>query len=170
VFELYGEEGAQSRDICGKLPCSRVGLAERNVRFHSAYHPGWDHHGGLPNNIKRSAKDIDQGCYALITDLKERGLLDDTLLSGAANSDEPTTPRVNSQLQITAAIIIRGAFTGWVAGGGFKGGMSYGATDDFGYNVVENPVHVHDLQATLLTRWESITKNSRSSIRDVVIA
>ncbi len=149
VFELYGDEARKPGTFAANCLLARR-LAERNVRFIQLYHPGWDHHGGLPNNIKRSTKDIDQGCYALITDLKQRGLLDDTLVVWGGEFG-----RTNySQGKLTATDYGRDhhprCFTGWVAGGGFKGGVSYGATDEFGYNVVENPVHVHDLQATLL--------------------
>jgi arylsulfatase A-like enzyme len=104
----------------------------------------------LPGGIRRQAKDVDQGCYALVQDLKQRGLLDDTLVVWGGEFG-----RTNySQGKLTATDYGRDhhprCFAGWIAGGGFKGGISYGETDEFGYNVVENPVHVHDLQATLL--------------------
>ncbi len=149
VFELYGEEARKPGTFAANCILARR-LAERNVRFIQLYHPGWDHHGGLPSGIRRQCKDIDQPCYALLTDLKQRGLLDDTLVVWGGEFG-----RTNySQGKLTATDYGRDhhprCFTGWVAGGGFKGGMSYGATDEFGYNVVENPVHVHDLQASLL--------------------
>ena len=120
------------------------------MRFIQLYHPGWDHHGNLPKNIQYQAKDVDRASYALITDLKQRGLLDETLVVWGGEFG-----RTNySQGKLTATDYGRDhhprSFTGWMAGGGFKGGVSYGETDEFGYNVVENPVHVHDLQATLL--------------------
>ena len=149
VYELYGEEARTPGTFAANCLLARR-LAERNVRFIQLYHPGWDHHGGLPGNIKHQAKDIDRACYGLITDLKQRGLLDDTLVVWGGEFG-----RTNySQGKLTATDYGRDhhprCFTGWMAGGGFKGGMTYGATDEFGYNVIENPVHVHDLQATLL--------------------
>ncbi len=149
VFELYGEEARKPGTFAANCLLARR-LAERNVRFIQLYHPGWDHHGNLPKAIQSEAKDIDRASYALITDLKQRGMLDDTLVVWGGEFG-----RTNySQGKLTATDYGRDhhprCFTGWVAGGGFKGGVSYGATDEFGYNVIENPVHVHDLQATLL--------------------
>jgi len=149
VFSLYGEEARNPGTFAANCLLARR-LAERNVRFIQLYHPGWDHHGGLPNGIRRQCKDVDQAGYALITDLKQRGLLDDTLVVWGGEFG-----RTNySQGKLTATDYGRDhhprCFSGWVAGGGFKGGTSYGETDEFGYNVVENPVSVHDLQATLL--------------------
>ena len=107
-------------------------------------------HGNLPGAIRRQCKDVDQACYALITDLKQRGLLDDTLVVWGGEFG-----RTNySQGKLTATDYGRDhhprCFTIWMAGGGVKRGLSYGATDEFGYNIAENPVHVHDLQATIL--------------------
>lgn len=149
IFELYGEEARKPGTFAANCLLARR-LAERNVRFIQLYHPGWDHHGNLPNNIKHQAKDVDRASFALITDLKQRGLLDDTLVVWGGEFG-----RTNySQGKLTATDYGRDhhprCFTGWIAGAGFKGGISYGETDEFGYNVVENPVHVHDLQATLL--------------------
>ena len=149
VFDLYGDEARKPGTFAANCLLARR-LAERNVRFIQLYHPGWDHHGGLPNNIKHQAKDVDRASFALITDLKQRGLLDDTLVVWGGEFG-----RTNySQGKLTATDYGRDhhprSFTGWMAGAGFKGGISYGETDEFGYNVVENPVHVHDLQATLL--------------------
>src|SRR5688572_9726715 len=149
VFELYGDEARQPGTFAANCLLARR-LAERNVRFIQLYHPGWDHHGGLPRGIQRQCKDVDRGSFALITDLKQRGLLEDTLVVWGGEFG-----RTNySQGKLTATDYGRDhhprCFTGWIAGAGFKGGLSYGATDEFGYNVVENSVHVHDLQATLL--------------------
>jgi uncharacterized protein (DUF1501 family) len=149
VLKLYGEEARNPGTFAANCLLARR-LAERNVRFIQLYHPGWDHHGGLPNGIRRECKDIDQATYALLTDLKERGLLEDTLVVWGGEFG-----RTNySQGKLTPTDYGRdhhgGCFTGWIAGGGFKPGMTYGQTDEFGYNVVENPVGVHDLQATLL--------------------
>ena len=149
VFELYGSEAKNPGTFAANCLLARR-LAERNVRFIQLYHPGWDHHGGLPNGIRRQCKDVDQACHALITDLKQRGLLDDTLVVWGGEFG-----RTNySQGKLTATDYGRDhhprCFTGWLCGGGIKPGITYGATDEFGYNVVENPVHVHDLQATIL--------------------
>jgi hypothetical protein len=149
VFQLYGEDARQPGTFAANCLLARR-LAERNVRFIQLYHPGWDHHGGLPQGIRRQCKDVDRACYALITDLQQRGLLDDTLVVWGGEFG-----RTNySQGKLTATDYGRDhhprCFTMWLAGGGVKPGLTYGATDDFGYNVIEGPVHVHDLQATLL--------------------
>src|SRR5688500_15616725 len=149
VFDLYGEEARKPGTFAANCILARR-LAERNVRFIQLYHPGWDHHGGLPGNIKNQAKDVDRASFALVNDLKQRGLLEDTLVVWGGEFG-----RTNySQGKLTATDYGRDhhprSFTGWIAGAGFKGGLTYGETDEFGYNVVENPVHVHDLQATLL--------------------
>jgi arylsulfatase A-like enzyme len=120
------------------------------VRFIQLYHPGWDHHGSLPKNIKFQTKDVDRASAALITDLKARGMLDDTLVIWGGEFG-----RTNySQGKLTSTDYGRDhhprCFTAWMAGGGVRPGITYGATDEFGYNVVQNPVHVHDLQATVL--------------------
>jgi hypothetical protein len=149
VFELYGKEAREPGTFAANCLLARR-LAERNVRFIQLYHPGWDHHGGLPSGIRRQAKDVDQACYALVTDLKQRGLLDDTLVVWGGEFG-----RTNySQGKLTATDYGRDhhprCFTIWMCGGGVKPGVTYGATDDYGYNVVENPVDVHDLHATIL--------------------
>ena len=149
VFELYGPEARQPGTFAANCLLARR-MAERNVRFIQLYHPGWDHHGGLPNGIRRQCKDVDQACFGLVTDLKQRGLLDDTLVVWGGEFG-----RTNySQGKLTATDYGRDhhprCFTVWMAGGGIKPGMTFGATDEYGYNVVENPVNVHDLQATIL--------------------
>jgi uncharacterized protein (DUF1501 family) len=149
TFELYGPEAKNPGTFAANCILARR-LAERDVRFIQLYHPGWDHHGNLPNGIRRQCKDVDQASYALITDLKQRGLLEDTLVVWGGEFG-----RTNySQGKLTATDYGRDhhprCFTAWMAGGGVKPGISFGATDDYGYSVVENPVHVHDLQATIL--------------------
>jgi hypothetical protein len=149
TFELYGKEAKEPGTFAANCLLARR-LAERNVRFIQLYHPGWDHHGGLPGGIRRQAKDVDQACYALISDLKQRGMLDDTLVVWGGEFG-----RTNySQGKLTATDYGRDhhprCFTIWMCGGGVKRGTIYGATDEYGYNVAENPVHVHDLQATIL--------------------
>ena len=149
TFELYGQEAKEPGTFAANCLLARK-LAEKNVRFIQLYHPGWDHHGGLPSGIRRQAKDVDQACHALITDLKQRGLLEDTLVVWGGEFG-----RTNySQGKLTATDYGRDhhprCFTIWMCGGGVKPGVTYGATDDYGYNVAENPVDVHDLHATIL--------------------
>jgi len=149
TFELYGEDAKKPGTFAANCLLARR-MAERNVRFIQLYHPGWDHHGGLPAGIRRQAKEVDRACYALVTDLKQRGLLKDTLVIWGGEFG-----RTNySQGKLTATDYGRDhhprCFTMWFAGAGVKPGMSYGSTDDFGYNVATDGVHVHDLQATIL--------------------
>jgi hypothetical protein len=149
TFELYGPESRQPGTFAANCLLARR-LAERDVRFIQLYHPGWDHHGGLPGGIRRQCQDVDRACFALVTDLKQRGLLEDTLVVWGGEFG-----RTNySQGKLTATDYGRDhhprCFTMWLAGGGVKPGLSYGATDEFGYNIVENPIHVHDMQATLI--------------------
>ncbi|HZL36497.1 MAG TPA: DUF1501 domain-containing protein [Tepidisphaeraceae bacterium] len=149
VFDLYGPEARQPGTFAANCLLARR-MAERDVRFIQLYHPGWDQHGNLPNAIRRQSKDIDRACYALITDLKQRGLLDDTLVVWGGEFG-----RTNySQGKLTPTDYGRDhhprCFTAWMAGGGTRPGTTYGATDDFGYNIAENPVHVFDFQATIL--------------------
>ena len=126
-------------------------MIERGVRFVNIYHEGWDAHSGLHANHTGRCKDTDQGAAALVQDLKQRGLLDDTLVIWGGEFGR--TPMVENN-----PILGRSngrdhnphAFTMWMAGGGVKRGYIHGATDDLGYNSVEKPVHVHDLQATIL--------------------
>ncbi len=125
-------------------------LAERGVRFIQLYHQDWDHHGGLPGALPKLCKETDQPAAALVSDLKARGLLDDTLVVWGGEFGRT----VYCQGQLTKDNYGRDhhprCFTMWMAGGGVKGGTIYGTTDDFSYNVVENPVHVRDLHATIL--------------------
>jgi hypothetical protein len=149
TFALYGEEAKHPGTFAANCLLARR-LAERNVRFIQLYHPGWDQHGNLPTAIRRQCKDVDRAGAALVTDLEQRGLLDDTLVVWGGEFG-----RTNySQGKLTPTDYGRDhhprCFTIWMAGAGIKPGLVYGATDDFGYNVVENPVGVHDLQATLL--------------------
>ena len=149
TFDLYGPEAKDPGTFAANCVLARR-LAERDVRFIQLYHPGWDHHAELPKGIRRQSADVDRACYALVADLKQRGLLDDTLVVWGGEFG-----RTNySQGKLTSDDYGRDhhprCFTGWMAGGGVKPGFTCGSTDDFGYNVAENPVHVHDLQATIL--------------------
>ena len=149
TFELYGEDARKPGTFAANCLLARR-LAERNVQFIQLYHQGWDQHGNLPNAIKNQCKSTDQGCAALLTDLKQRGLLEETIVLWGGEFG-----RTNySQGKLTATDYGRDhhprCFSMWAAGGGFKPGMQFGETDPFGYNITENPVHVHDLHATIL--------------------
>jgi hypothetical protein len=149
TFQLYGDSARQPGSYAANCLQARR-MAERGVRFIQLYHRGWDHHGGLPERIKVLSKDVDQASAALVTDLKQRGLLEDTLVIWGGEFGRT----VYSQGRLTADDYGRDhhgkAFSIWLAGGGIKPGISYGKTDDFSFNIVEDPVHVHDLQATIL--------------------
>ncbi len=149
VFELYGSDAKKPGTFAANCLLARR-LAERGVRFIQLYHPGWDHHGGLPGGIRQLTRETDQGCAALIHDLKQRGMLEDTLVLWGGEFG-----RTNySQGKLTATDYGRDhhprCFTAWAAGGGIKPGVSFGETDEFGYNAVADAVHVHDFHATVL--------------------
>ena len=126
-------------------------MAERGVRFTQVYKRGWDTHGNVTGLMPMLASETDRGCYALITDLKRRGLLDDTLVIWGGEFGR--TPMVESH-PVLGRSLGRDhhpqAFTMWMAGGGIKPGARIGETDDLGFNVVKDQVHVHDLHATML--------------------
>jgi hypothetical protein len=142
TFKLYGTRGGDGSFAANCLLARR--LAERGVRFIQLYHRDWDHHGGIKNDIAVVAKEVDQGMAALLRDLKQRGMLQDTLVAWGGEFGRTPMAQGNGRDHH-----IKG-FSTWLAGGGIKGGITYGATDEFGYNAVENVVHVHDLHATLL--------------------
>lgn len=149
IFDLYGPDSRIPGTYAANCLLARR-LAERNVKFIQLYHQGWDQHNNLPKDIQRLARGTDQASAALILDLKQRGMLDDTLVIWGGEFG-----RTNySQGKLTVDNYGRDhhprCFTIWMAGGGIKKGLTYGATDDFGYNITQDPVHVHDLQATLL--------------------
>ena len=149
TFELYGDDARTPGTYAANCLLARR-LAQRDVRFIQLYHQGWDQHGDLPSAIRVQAKETDQASAALVLDLKRRGLLEDTLVVwggefGRTNYSQGTLTTTNYGRDHHPR-----CFTMWMAGAGVKGGMTYGATDEYGYNVTENPVHVHDLQATML--------------------
>ncbi len=149
VLDLYGPEVTQPGTFAANCLLARR-LAERGVRFTQVYIRGWDHHSTLPENIRKQARDIDQACYALITDLKQRGLFDDTLVVwGGEFGRTVYCQGTLSQTNYGRDHHPR-CFTQWMAGGGVKRGIVYGETDDFSYNVIQNPVHIHDMNATIL--------------------
>jgi uncharacterized protein (DUF1501 family) len=149
VFKQYGEDARNPGTYSANCLLARR-LAERGVRFIQLYHQGWDQHGSLPSGIKRQCQETDQASAALIRDLKQRGLLEDTLVIWGGEFG-----RTNyCQGKLAGNNFGRDhhprCYTMWMAGGGIRGGISYGQTDPFCYNVAENPVHIHDLQATIL--------------------
>jgi arylsulfatase A-like enzyme len=125
-------------------------LMERGVRFVQIFHRGWDQHSDLPRDLSSQCKDVDQGCYGLIQDLKQRGMLDDTLVVWGGEFGRT----IYCQGKLTEKDYGRDhhprCFSMWMAGGGVKPGVSYGQTDEMSYNIVENPVHIHDFHATIL--------------------
>jgi hypothetical protein len=125
-------------------------LAERGVRFVQLYHRGWDQHYNLPSDLRLQSQDVDQPCAALIADLKQRGLLDETLVVWAGEFGRTTYSQGKLEPTNYGRDHHGRCFTVWMAGGGIKGGTVYGETDDFCYNVTRDPVHVHDLNATIL--------------------
>jgi uncharacterized protein (DUF1501 family) len=149
TFELYGEEARTPGTYAANCLLARR-LAERDVRFIQLYHPGWDQHGSLPKQIRRQCTDVDRASFALVTDLKQRGLLDDTLVVWGGEFGRT----IYSQGALTETNYGRDhhprCFTIFMAGAGVKKGQTYGETDDYCYNIVKDPVHVHDLNATVL--------------------
>ena len=149
TLELYGASSKKPSFARNCLLARR--LAERGVRFIQVYHAGWDHHNDVAGGLKSQCRQTDQGCAALITDLKQRGLLEDTLVIWGGEFGR--TPMVEA----SAALGRKGgrdhhpqAFTMWFAGGGIKSGVRLGRTDELGFQIAERPVHVHDIQATIL--------------------
>jgi hypothetical protein len=149
VIKLYGPDCLVPGTYAANCLLARK-LSESGVRFVQLYHQGWDAHGGLPNQMIGQAKDVDQASAALITDLKQRGLLDETLVIWGGEFGRTNYCQGKILPENYGRDHHPRAFSIWMAGGGVKPGIVYGETDDFGYNIVENPVHVHDFQATIL--------------------
>ena len=151
TFEMYGEESRKPGTFAGNCLLARR-LVERGVRFIQLYHRDWDHHGGLPDRMVQQCKETDQASSALIQDLKQRGLLDETLVVWGGEFGRTAY----CQGAITDTTYGRDhhprCFSLWLAGGGINPGMVFGETDDYSYNIVRDPVHVHDLQATMLNQ------------------
>ena len=146
VFDLYGPDSRRPGTYAYNCLLARR-MAERGVRFTQLFHRGWDQHSSLPTHLANQCRDTDQASAALITDLKQRGLLDDTLVIWGGEFGRT----VYSQGELGSGRDHHGrCFSLWLAGGGVKGGISHGQTDDFSYNIAENPVHIRDLNATIL--------------------
>lgn len=149
VFDLYGPGSRDQGTYAANCLLARK-LLEKDVRFVQLYHQGWDNHGALPSNIREQCRQIDRSTAALITDLKRRGMLEDTLVIWGGEFGRT----VYSQGKLSQKDYGRDhhprCFSMWMAGAGVKKGHTYGATDDFSYNIIRDPVHVHDFHATLL--------------------
>ncbi len=149
TFEMYGPNSRKPGTYAANCLLARR-LAERDVRFIQLFHMGWDHHANLPNAVRGQCSDTDQASAALVQDLKQRGLLDDTLIVWGGEFGRT----VYCQGELTKTMYGRDhhprCFTIWLAGAGIKGGITVGETDDYGYNIVKDPVHVHDVNATIL--------------------
>jgi hypothetical protein len=146
VLELYGSTPGDGSFASNCLLARR--LAQRGVRFIHLYHRGWDHHGDLERDIRKCADHTDRGAYALVTDLKQQGMLKDTLVIWGGEFGR--TPMVQANKGAPGRDHHIKGFTMWLAGGGIAAGTAYGATDELGYNAAENIVHVRDLHATML--------------------
>jgi len=149
ILEMYGDEVTKPGTFAANCLLARR-MAERDVRFVQIFHRGWDHHSELPKNIRRQTGEVDRPAWALVNDLKQRGLLDDTLVIWGGEFGRT----IYSQGTLTKNNYGRDhhpkCYSMWFAGGGIKGGVTHGQTDDFGYNIAENPVHIRDLNATIL--------------------
>src|SRR5579871_339650 len=153
AHQLYGTQPGQASFGNNCLLARR--LVERGVRFVQLYHRGWDHHGeaqydDLLTGLPRLCRETDQAAAALVTDLKQRGLLDETLVVWGGEFGRTPMNEERDGSKFLGRDHHPKAFSVWVAGGGIKGGITVGSTDELGYNAAEDPVHVHDLHATLL--------------------
>jgi uncharacterized protein (DUF1501 family) len=149
VYKLYGDEARKPGTFAANCLQARR-LAERNVRFIQLYHRGWDHHGGLTEKLPALAKDTDQASAALVQDLKQRGMLDDTLVIWGGEFGRTPYAQGPVKPDSYGRDHHGRVFSLWMAGGGVKKGHSHGASDDYGFNVAEGGVHIHDLHATML--------------------
>jgi uncharacterized protein (DUF1501 family) len=150
VMDMYGPEVHKTGSFARNCLLARR-MAERDVRFVQLFHRGWDHHSRLPENLRGQARDVDQPIAALLKDLKQRGLLDDTLVVFSGEFGRTTFAQGDLKNRDSFGRDHHPrCFTSWLAGGGVKGGMSYGETDEFCYNIAKDPVHVRDFQATIL--------------------
>lgn len=148
VHESYGTQPGKNSFANNCLLARR--LVERGVRFVQLFDQGWDSHNSVFSNVAKKAKQVDQPVAALIRDLRQRGLLDSTLVVWSSEFGRTPFAQGTKKADKAGRDHHKDAFTVWIAGGGTKGGMSFGETDDLGYTIAENPVHVHDFNATLL--------------------
>lgn len=149
TFDLYGKDARKPGTFAYNALMARR-LSERGVRFVQLFHRGWDTHSGLPNQLKARCRETDQASVALIKDLKQRGLLDETLVVWGGEFGRTVYCQGNLSQKNYGRDHHPRCFSMWLAGGGIQGGTTHGSTDDYSYNVAENPVSVHDLHATIL--------------------
>jgi uncharacterized protein (DUF1501 family) len=153
TLEMYGPDVRKPGSFAANCLMARR-LAERDVRFIQLYMRGWDQHNNLPGELRQQCNAVDRAQAALVTDLKQRGLLDETLVLWGGEFGRTPTVELPQKGANEGTISGRDhnhyGFSVWLAGGGVRGGQAYGATDDFGFKSVENRVHVHDLHATML--------------------
>ncbi|MCA9074630.1 MAG: DUF1501 domain-containing protein [Planctomycetaceae bacterium] len=149
IFDLYGENAKKPGSFANTVLMTRR-LAERGVRFIQVYHNNWDHHSNVGGRMPDQCKDVDQPCYALLEDLKQRGMLDDTLIIWGGEFGRTIYTQGKLSRENYGRDHHPRCFTIWMAGGGIKGGTIYGETDDFSYNIVRDPCHIRDFHATIL--------------------
>jgi len=149
VIKMYGAEALIPGTFAANCLQARR-LAENGVRFIQLYHQGWDQHGNLPNEFSKQAMDVDQASAALVLDLKQRGMLDDTLVIWGGEFGRTNYCQGRFRPDNYGRDHHPRSFSIWMAGGGVKKGISYGETDEFGYNIIKDPVHIHDFHATLM--------------------
>jgi hypothetical protein len=149
TVKLYGPDCLVPGTFAANCLLARK-LSESGVRFVQLYHQGWDQHGNLPFEIAKQAKDVDQASAALVTDLKQRGLLDETLVIWGGEFGRTSYTQGKLEMDNYGRDHHPRCFSIWMAGGGVKPGIVHGATDEFGYNIARDPVHVHDFHATVL--------------------
>ncbi len=149
IIKLYGPDCLVPGTFSANCLLARK-LSENGVRFVQLYHQGWDQHGNLPQEMAGQARDVDQASAALVTDLKQRGLLDETLVIWGGEFGRTNYSQGKMEKSNYGRDHHPRCFSIWMAGGGIKPGIVYGETDEFGYNIIKNPVHVHDFHATVL--------------------
>jgi hypothetical protein len=149
TYQLYGEEARKSGTFANTVLLARR-MVERGVRFIQIYHNNWDTHANVAGRLPDQCRDVDQPCYGLVQDLKQRGLLDDTLIIWGGEFGRTIYSQGGLSMQNYGRDHHPRCFTMWMAGGGVKGGTIYGETDDFSYNITKDPVHIRDFHATVL--------------------
>jgi Protein of unknown function (DUF1501) len=149
IIKMYGPECVVPGTYAANALLARK-LSESGVRFVQLYHQGWDQHGNLPNEMALQAQDVDRASAALVTDLKQRGLLDETLVIWGGEFGRTNYSQGNFNADNYGRDHHPRAYSIWMAGGGIKPGTVYGETDEFGYNIIKDPVHIHDFQATVM--------------------
>jgi hypothetical protein len=149
VLDMYGPDVTKPGTFAASCLLARR-MAERDVRFVQIFHRGWDQHANIAGDLPNQCRDVDQPCWALVQDLKQRGLLDDTLVVWGGEFGRTIYCQGNLTRENYGRDHHPRCFTVWMAGGGIKPGIVYGETDDFSYNITENPVHIHDMNATIL--------------------